>query len=69
MMTKYAENVLGNRYRYRDAQGKWVGGPMVYIERGLGCRWLAVLFAVFCAAASFGIGNMTQANSISGALA
>lgn len=42
---------------------------MVYIERGLGCRWLAVLFAVFCAAASFGIGNMTQANSISGALA
>lgn len=69
MMTKYAENVLGNRYRYRDAHGKWVGGPMVYIERGLGCRWLAVLFAVFCAAASFGIGNMTQANSISGALA
>lgn len=69
MMTKYAENVLGNRYRYHDSAGKWVGGPMVYIERGLGCRWLAVLFAVFCAAASFGIGNMTQANSISGALA
>lgn len=68
MMTKYAENVLGNHYRYKNAKGAWVGGPMVYIERGLHCKWLAVLFAVFCMIASFGIGNMTQANSISGAL-
>ncbi len=67
MMTKYAENVLGNRYRYRDEQGAWVGGPMVYIERGLGCRWLAVLFALFCMFAAFGIGNMTQSNAIAGA--
>ena len=37
---------------------------MVYIERGLGCKWLAVLFAVFCIFASFGMGNMTQANAI-----
>ena len=68
MMTKYAENVLGNLYRYRGKTGDWVGGPMVYIERGLHWKWLAVLFALFCAAASFGIGNMTQANSIAGAL-
>ena len=68
MMTKYAENVLGNLYRYRNQAGDWVGGPMVYIERGLHWKWLAVLFALFCAAASFGIGNMTQANSIAGAL-
>ena len=69
MMTKFAENVLGNYYRYQDKKGAWVGGPMVYIERGLHCRWLAVLFALFCTVASFGIGNMTQANSIAGALA
>lgn len=68
MMTKFAENVLGNYYRYKDKKGAWVGGPMVYIERGLHCRWLAVLFALFCTVASFGIGNMTQANSIAGAL-
>lgn len=68
MMTKYAENVLGNHYRYKNKNGVWVGGPMIYIERGLHCRPLALLFALFCVIASFGIGNMTQANSISGAL-
>lgn len=68
MMTKFAENVLGNHYRYKDEKGAWVGGPMVYIERGLHCKWLAVLFALFCMIASFGIGNMTQANSICGAV-
>lgn len=68
MMTKFAENVLGNHYRYKNEKGAWVGGPMVYIERGLHCKWLAVLFALFCMIASFGIGNMTQANSISGAV-
>ncbi|MEM1484768.1 sodium:alanine symporter family protein [Oscillospiraceae bacterium PP1C4] len=68
MMTKYAENVLGNHYRYKNEKGAWVGGPMIYIERGLQCKWLAVLFSLFCMIASFGIGNMTQANSIAGAL-
>ena len=42
MMTKYAENVLGNLYRYRGKTGDWVGGPMVYIERGLHWKWLAI---------------------------
>lgn len=68
MMTKFAENVLGNHYRYRSPSGNWSGGPMIYIERGLGCKWLAVMFAFFCLMASFGIGCMTQSNSIAGAL-
>lgn len=68
MMTNYAENVLGIRYRYKNEKGAWIGGPMVYLERGLGCKGLAVLFACLCVLASLGMGNMTQANSIAGAL-
>ena len=64
MMTIYAENVLGIKYRYKSPKGVWVGGAMVYMERGLGAKWLAVIFAVFCLCASFGMGNMTQANAI-----
>ena len=60
MMTNYAENTLGIKYRYRNERGDWVGGAMIYIERGLHCKWLAVIFSVFCFLASFGIGNMTQ---------
>ena len=41
---------------------------MYYIERGMKCKWLAVIFAVFCTLAAFGMGNMTQSNSVSGAL-
>ncbi|HIS68438.1 MAG TPA: sodium:alanine symporter family protein [Candidatus Gallacutalibacter stercoravium] len=68
MMTVYAENLLGVKYRVRNAKGQWVGGPMYYIENGLHCKWLAVVFAVACTLATFGIGNMTQANSIAAAL-
>lgn len=68
MMTNYAENTLGIKYRYRNERGDWVGGAMIYIERGLHCKWLAVVFSVFCFLASFGIGNMTQANSIASGL-
>lgn len=64
MMTIYAENVLGIKYRCQDRNGTWIGGAMVYMERGLGAKWLAVSFAVFCLGASFGMGNMTQANAI-----
>lgn len=64
MMTNYAEKTLGIKYRYRNEQGAWMGGAMIYIEKGLGCKWLAVVFSIFCTLASFGIGNMTQANSI-----
>lgn len=76
MMTSYAENVLGIYYRRRNSVGEWSGGAMYYLRDGLGSKKgckalgaaLAVLFSVFCFLASFGIGNMTQINSISGNL-
>lgn len=68
MMTKYAEVVLSMKYRCKNEEGHWIGGPMVFIERGLQVKWLAVMFAVFCLLASFGIGNMSQANSSASAL-
>ena len=66
MVTKYAEVVLSVRYRERNAQGDWVGGPMYYIRNGLGrgFGWLASLFCILSALAAFGIGNMTQVNTI-----
>lgn len=62
--TKYAEGLLAIKYRVKAADGRMLGGPMYALERGLGWRWLAVLFAVFTACASFGIGNTVQANAI-----
>jgi alanine or glycine:cation symporter, AGCS family len=63
--TKYSEALLAIRYRVRTPAGTMAGGPMYALERGLGARWLGVLFAAFTAIAAFGIGNMVQANSIS----
>ena len=70
MMTKYAEVVLAIRYRERNAKGDWVGGPMYYIKNGLGksWSWLAVMFSLLGALAAFGIGNMTQVNTIAGSI-
>ncbi len=73
MMTNYSENVLGIFYRRKNEKGEWSGGAMYYLRDGLGKKKgmkyvgsiLAVLFAVFCLLASFGIGNMSQVNSIS----
>ncbi len=66
MCTKYAEVTLSIKYRERNKDGDWVGGPMYYITNGLGknWKWLAVLFAIFGTVASFGIGNMVQINTI-----
>jgi alanine or glycine:cation symporter, AGCS family len=64
MATKYSEALLAVKYREKDELGKMIGGPMHYIEKGLGNKPLAVLFAVFAAIAAFGIGNMVQANSV-----
>lgn len=64
MATKYGEAVLAVKYRVTDAKGQMAGGPMYYLEHGLKQKWLAVLFAIFGAIAAFGIGNMTQSNSI-----
>ena len=74
MMTNYSENVLGIYYRRRDKNGEWAGGAMYYLQDGLGSkkhmkvvgRVLAILFSCFAVIASFGIGNLAQANTISG---
>ena len=63
--TKYAEGLLAVKYRVRTPQGRMLGGPMYALERGLGMKWLAVLFCVFTVCASFGIGNLVQSNAIS----
>ena len=70
MMIKYSEVTLSIQYRERDAKGDWVGGPMYYVKNGLGkhWQWVGILFCVFAAVASFGIGNMSQVNSIVGSL-
>ena len=62
--TKYAEGLLAVEYRVKAPDGHYYGGPMYALERGLGMKWLALLFAVFTALASFGIGCTVQANSI-----
>ena len=63
--TKYSEGLLAIKYRVKNHAGKMIGGPMFALERGLGLKWMAVLFAIFTALASFGIGNTVQANAIS----
>ncbi len=72
MMTNFSENVLGILYRRKDKNGEWHGGAMYYLRDGLGAKRgckqigaiLAVLFSLFCLLASFGIGNMSQVNSM-----
>ena len=64
MATKYGEAVLAVKYRVKAKDGSFIGGPMYALERGMGQKWLGVLFALFTAIACFGIGNMTQGNSI-----
>ena len=68
MATKYAEVVLALKFRIQDEKGAYHGGPMYYIEKGLKMKWLAIIFAFFGAFAAFGIGNLTQANAVAGAL-
>lgn len=76
MITHFAEVVLGIYFRKKDAENGYSGGPMYYLEYGLGEKMnhkhigktLAILFATFTFITSFGTGNMTQVNSISDAL-
>jgi AGCS family alanine or glycine:cation symporter len=63
--TKYAEALLSVKYRIKTREGLMAGGPMYVLERGMGKRWLGVVFAALTAVSAFGIGNMVQANSIS----
>lgn len=66
MGTKFFEVALGIHYRAREAGGPMVGGPMMYISRGMGpaWKWLAILFAIFGTLTAFVIGNMVQSNSV-----
>ncbi len=68
MATKYSEAVLAIKYREKDRFGTMCGGPMYYISKGLGWKWLGVLFAIFASIAAFGIGNMVQSNSVADAV-
>ncbi|MDO4270644.1 MAG: sodium:alanine symporter family protein [Eubacteriales bacterium] len=68
MMTAFAENTLGMLYREKGPDGAARGGPMLYLRRGLHSPFLAGAFALFCVLASFGIGNMSQCNSIAAGL-
>jgi AGCS family alanine or glycine:cation symporter len=71
MATKYAEAVLGVRFRVTDPRGEMSGGPMYYLSRGVGGplgRTLGFLFALFASIAAFGIGNMVQSNSVADAM-
>ncbi|MDO8581078.1 MAG: sodium:alanine symporter family protein [Candidatus Omnitrophota bacterium] len=61
--TKYAEALLSSKYRVKTKDGTMAGGPMYVLEKGMNCKWLGVLFAVFTAITAIGIGNMVQANS------
>lgn len=62
--TKYSEALLAIKYRVKTKSGEMLGGPMYALERGLGMKWLGVLFAIFAFMASFGIGSTVQANAI-----
>jgi AGCS family alanine or glycine:cation symporter len=64
--TKYAEALLSVKYRVTGADGLMAGGPMYVLERGMNKKWLGIIFATLTAVSAFGIGNMVQANSISG---
>lgn len=70
MCTKYSEVLLAVKFRERNKYGDWVGGPMYYIKNGLGknWKWLAILFSIFAAFATLGIGNAVQAGNITSSI-
>ncbi len=70
MATKYTEVLLALKYRERNSKGEWVGGPMYYIQNGLGrnWRWLGCIFCILGALAAFGIGCLSQISSMVNAM-
>lgn len=62
--TKYAESLIAVKYRVKTSEGTMLGGAMYALERGLNMKWLGMIFALFAALASFGIGNGVQANAV-----
>ena len=69
MATKFAEIAVALEYRQKDSSGSFRGGAMYVLSSGIRLPWLGLLFALFCALAAFGIGNMTQANTVANVLA
>ena len=69
MATKFSEVLLAVEYRVRDREGRWQGGPMEYLSRGLGMPWLAGVFCIFCVLASFGAGNAAQVGAVAQVMA
>lgn len=70
MATKYSEGLLAVKYRESKPNGRFLGGPFYYIEKGMGPRWkwLGKLFAIFAVGAGLlGIGTITQVNGIASA--
>ncbi len=68
MMTKFSEVTLAVAYREKNKRGEWKGGPMYYIDKGIGSEKLSLLFCVFGVLCSFGVGNMVQSNAMAGGL-
>lgn len=68
MATKYAESLLAVKYRVIDERGEMMGGPAQYIEKGLGWKWMAFLFAFLGAAGAITTGNLVQVNAITEAV-
>lgn len=64
MATKYAECLVSVKYRVKTSDGRFQGGPMYALDRGLNLKWLGVLFAIFTSLAAFGIGCSVQSNAI-----
>ena len=62
--TKYAETLISVKYRVKSEDGSMLGGAMYALDRGLGKKWLGVVFASLAAVCAFGIGSMVQANAI-----
>jgi len=68
MATKYSESLLAVKYRELDKRGEMSGGPMQYIEKGLGWKWMAIVFAILGMIAALTTGNLVQTNSIAEAI-
>ncbi|MFA0085156.1 sodium:alanine symporter [Vibrio sp. 10N.286.49.C2] len=68
MATSFAESTLAQLYKTRDDDGNYRGGPAYYMEKGLGMRWMGVLFSVFLIVAFGLVFNAVQANAIANAM-
>ena len=68
MATKYAESLLAVKFRVQDQRGEMMGGPAQYIEKGLGWKWMAFLFAMLGALGAITTGNLVQVNAIAEAV-